>query len=278
MKVLKVFALLILLIALGVMGYSGYQLFKTEQIYQEGNSNYEDLRDQVRVTEAPVEEITTTIRHDRTAETGRTDNIYETEGLDKADEKPQIYIPGIGINFDVLKSISKDAAAWLYCPDTLIDYPVMKAKDYSYYLTHLPDGKYNANGSLFIDYNNASDFSDSLTVIYGHNMKSKAMFGSLTEYKMQGYYEKHPYMYLFTEQKSYRIELMYGCVTDAGQWREQGFMFAENIGKFMAYAAQNTTFASDVKYIEGDRIVVLSTCSYEFNNARYVVIGILREG
>ena len=185
--------------------------------------------------------------------------------------------PAQKVDFDKLKKINKDAAAWLYCPDTVIDYPVMKANDYTYYLNRLPDGTFNANGALFIDYNNAPDFSGPLTVIYGHHMKSGSMFGGLKGYKDQGYYEKHPVMYLYTKDKNYRIELMYGCVIGAGQWKEQAFMYAENIDSLITYAANNSTFKSRVKYMKGDRIAVLSTCSYEFDEARYVLLGILRE-
>jgi sortase B len=180
------------------------------------------------------------------------------------------------IDFDALGEINEDAVAWLYCPDTVIDYPVMRADDYSYYLNHLPDGAQNVNGSVFIDYNCASDFTDPLTVLYGHHMKSGMMFGSLNGYKNQEYFEEHPYMYLYTQQGDYRIDLIYGCVIDAGQWRERAFMYPENVESLLAYAAYNTTFESGAEYSEGDRVVAMSTCSYEFNNARYVVLGVLR--
>jgi sortase B len=65
-------------------------------------------------------------------------------------------------------------------------------------------------------------------------------------------------------------------VIGAGQWTEHAFMYQENIVSLIEYAAKNTTFTSGVNYQEGDRVVALSTCSYEFNDARYVVLGILR--
>jgi sortase B len=152
----------------------------------------------------------------------------------------------------------------------------MRADDYSYYLTHLPDGTENATGSLFIDYNCAADFSDPLTVIYGHHMKTGKMFGSLKGYKEQSYYQEHPYMYLYTAQNNHRLDLLYGCVIGAGQWRDRAFMFSANIESLLAYAKHNTTFISDAVYQEGDNVIALSTCSYEFDDARYIVIGILR--
>ena len=252
----KIIAFLVLLSAVGTMIYSGSYLMAAEKVYQEGNAVYEDLSSRVK-------EYTT------------VDTTAAQENM--IDIPAKVYIPDIGINFDILKTISKDAAAWLYCEGTVIDYPVMKADDYAYYLNHLPDGTYNVNGSLFTDYNNAPDFSDPLTVIYGHHMKSGSMFGSLKGYKEQKYFDEHPYMYLYTEQGNYRIDLLYGCLIGAGQWRERAFMYKENLDALLAYAAQNTTFESNAVYSETDKVIAMSTCSYEFEDARYVVIGILRK-
>lgn len=201
------------------------------------------------------------------------------EGNESYEQLADLARPGPetpGIDFAALQVLNPDTAAWLHCPDTVIDYPVMRAEDYDRYLRHLPDGTYNANGSLFIDYNCAPDFTGQLTVIYGHHMKSGRMFGSLKGYKQQDYFEKHPRMYIYTPQENCRIDLLYGCVIGAGEWRERAFMYEENLDALLAYAARNTTFTSEVRYNPGDRVVALSTCSYEFDGARYVVIGVLK--
>jgi len=257
MKKTKIFALLALLLGIGVMIAAGTRLLETQRVYQEGDTAYEVLRSQVSSGPGPAMPQT---------------------GAESADTEAvkNINIPSLDIDFAALREINADAAAWLYCPDTVIDYPVMKADDYNYYLNHLADGTSNANGALFIDYNCAADFSEQLTVIYGHHMKSGKMFGSLKGYKTQSYYQAHPDMYLYTEQENYQIELLYGCVIGAGQWRERAFMYVENIDALLSYAEHNTTFKSNATYEKGDKLVVLSTCSYEFDGARYVVIGILR--
>jgi len=103
------------------------------------------------------------------------------------------------------------------------------------------------------------------------------MFGSLLEYKEQKYYEENPFMYLYTEQGNYRIDLIYGCIISAAQWKEGAYIYAENLDSLVNYAASNTTFESNVLYKEKDKIIVLSTCSYEYNDARYLVVGILKE-
>jgi len=269
MRKSTVIALVVLVVALGTALYAAAQLLAAQKAYKEGNAAYADMRGQVlrKPEQKPVQDI-----DPGTAKT----EPGSSELLAALVLLPQVDVPPLEIDFELLRAINDDAVAWLYCPNTMIDYPVMRAADYDRYLYRLPDGTYNVNGSLFIDYNNASDFSDCLTVIYGHHMQSKAMFGSLVGYKSQRYFDEFPYIYLYTETGNYRIDLIYGCVIAAGQWRERAFMYAENMDSLLAYAAHNTTFTSDIAYVEGDRVVVLSTCSYEFNDARYVVIGVLR--
>ena len=270
---LLMFAIPAFLLGLFAMFYAGYRIIETRTEYQEGNALYEDLSDQVRKHISGDMELPNAGMEDFLA--GMQEPQDEgTQALREV--KTRIYIPNIEIDFEALREINNDSAAWLYNPATVIDYPVFETDNYTYYINHLPDGTVNANGSLFIDYNNASDFSDPLTVIYGHHMKSGKMFGGLVGYKQQEFYDLHPYMYLYTEHENYRIDLMYGAVIGAGKWKEHAFMFTENMGNLLEYAMDNTTFESDTEYKEGDRIIVLSTCSYEFNEARYIVVGILR--
>ena len=272
MKICRIFAAIVLMTGICLMGFSGIRLLEAKQAYQEGDALYTGLGERVRKTlhndEMPQPPLPQYDYVSAESESG--------EQLSNEQDVALVYVPPIEIDFETLKEINEDAVAWIYCPDTKIDYPVIRATEYSYYLNRLPDGTQNTNGTLFIDFNNASDFSDPLTVIYGHNMKSGAMFGSLDEYKNQRYYDENPYMYLYTEKGNYRIDLIYGCVIGAGQWRERAFMYPVNLNKLLLYAEINTTFESSIRYEEGDSIVALATCSYEFNDARYVVLGVLR--
>jgi len=288
MKAGKKIAVLTLILAAGVMAYAWGQMSETQKKYQENNTAYEDIRDRVKMSRTV--DFRTESQNDSQYDIPNIDIDIDTDmdtDTEESLESPaHVYIPNSGVDFEALASVSGDAVAWLYCPGTPIDYPVMRADDYSYYLTHLPDGRKNGGGSLFIDYNCAPDFSGPLTVIYGHHMKNGTMFGSLLKYKEQDYYKKYPVMYLYTEQGNYRIELLYGCVIGAGQWKEQAFIYAENLDSLLSYAADHTTFKSNINITEHaqsiypedkDRVIVLSTCSYEFDNARYIVIGILKE-
>lgn len=178
------------------------------------------------------------------------------------------------VDFDALRAINPDIVAWLICEDTLINYPVVQGRDNDYYLKHLFDGTRNNAGCLFVDSSNEPDFVDHNTVIYGHHMKDNSMFSVLTEYKTQSFYEEHPQMILLTPEGNYTIDLFAGYVTDvnADSWK---LWFSSNaeFEEWLRETRPKSTFMSDVEASTSDRFVTLSTCSYEFDNARYVVVG-----
>ena len=117
------------------------------------------------------------------------------------------------IDFQTLKEKNSDIIAWLYSEGTPINYPIVQTTNNDYYLRRLIDGTYNQAGTIFMDYKNSNDFSDPNTIIYGHNMKNDSMFGSLTKYEEQNYYDEHKEMFLYTENKKFKIEICAGFIT-----------------------------------------------------------------
>ena len=183
----------------------------------------------------------------------------------------------IEINFEALKNENKDIIAWLYSEGTPINYPVVQARDNDYYLRRLIDGTYNQAGTIFVDYKNSSNFEDYNTIIYGHNMKNDTMFGTLIKYKNQEYFNEHKEMYLFTENKNFRIELFAGYTASS---ESDIYNFPKNSStneKLINTAISKSTFKSEIEVSNEDRIITLSTCSYAFENARYVLLGVLNE-
>ncbi len=184
----------------------------------------------------------------------------------------------ITVDFNALRQQNSDIIGWLYSADTVINYPIVQNSDNEYYLTHLFDGTTNKNGCLFADYRNAGDFSDPNTFIYGHHMRNGTMFASLVKYKEQAYYDAHPIMYLLTPDANYRVELFAGYVTDPlNSVYTLGFADAAQFLSYTTTAKASSTFTNDVVLTPEDHVIVLSTCTYEFNDARYVVLGKLVE-
>ena len=58
---------------------------------------------------------------------------------------------GNGIDFAGLQKINGDIVAWIKVPGTKVDYPVVKARDNSFYLSHGIDGSYSQYGAVFMD-------------------------------------------------------------------------------------------------------------------------------
>ena len=179
----------------------------------------------------------------------------------------------ISADFDVLQKENPDIIAWLYSEGTPINYPVVQAEDNKYYLRRLTDGSYKSNGTLFLDCRCKADFSEFSSVIYGHRMKSKAMFGTLPDYAEQEYFDEHPVMYLLTPQADYRIELIAGFMTSAGSEAYDPMDSESQRQAFLDNAVANSLFKSDVSFSTDDGFVCLSTCSYEYEDARLMLVG-----
>ena len=109
-------------------------------------------------------------------------------------------------------------------------------------------------------------------------MKDGTMFGSMVKYKQQTYYDEHPVIYLLTPDRTYCIELLAGYVTSViSDAYRLNFDSAELMDKYVEEAIKKSTFKSNADYKSGDRLITFSTCSYEYTNARYVVVGKLKE-
>lgn len=200
----------------------------------------------------------------------------QTPAETEAQEEPQQTwldeIPPITVDFDVLQAQSQDVVGWLYCEDTPINLPICQGKDNDYYLYHLYDGTGNSSGTLFIDYRSPRDFSAGNTVIYGHNMKNRTMFGSISNYRKQEYYDTHPVLWLLTPQQDYKLEPVVGVVTPDVSEIFSYELSCEQAYDLVTRLREDSTFQTDIRLQPTDRFVSLSTCSYEFDEARYVVI------
>ncbi len=176
------------------------------------------------------------------------------------------------VDFTALQEKYPQAVGWLSCAGTNIDYPIMQASDNDYFLRRLPNGEWNMSGSLFLDYQCASDFSDGLSVVYGHNMDDGSMFASLENYAMQAWYDDHPVMELVTGQGTATLDVLYGFTVPAQTWVDRGFGSAANRQDLMDYAAGRTTFAAQKQWDGEAALVALVTCEDDNDQNRYVLL------
>lgn len=266
--ILRMVAVLTALCCFSVAAFFLWQIYQQKLEYQEGDDLYA-LMEQV-ATESTPEETP-----------GSPQFRTESEETSVANAAPIMdseaaLVPDI--NFITLEDVGDHLVAWLYCPGTVINYPVAQGADNSYYLDHLADGTRNGNGCLFIDWKNDAEFSDENTIIYGHHMQSGKMFASLVNYEDQDYFEAHPVLYLTTETGKYKVELFSGYTTDRNaSGYTVRFSSKHEFAEWLREVSAKSDFVTSMQLTTDDHIVTLSTCAYSFYDARYVVHGKLTQ-
>lgn len=179
----------------------------------------------------------------------------------------------ITVDFAQLKQQCSDVVGWLYCEGTVINYPVVQAQDNDYYLRRMLDGSYNSNGTLFMDCKNDPNMGSLNTVIYGHHMRSGAMFAVLDRFSEQEFYEEHPVMWFLTEQRAYRIDLIATFITPSDSESYKMFDEHDELAAYLSEALGKSKFETNADKQDISQIMTLSTCAYEYEKSRTVVIG-----
>ena len=183
----------------------------------------------------------------------------------------------IEVDFTALKKKNSEVVGWLYLPDTPLNYPVVQAQDNKKYLNRDISGKKLFAGTLFADFRCDAAGSDTNCVIYGHNMKNGTMFKTVTDYKKQSFYDEHPVLYYLTPDVSYKVEPILGLVVpDDDELYDLPTDGAEMLD-YISSKKWDSSFTSNATYSAEDKFITLSTCSKEFSNARFVIVGKLSE-
>jgi sortase B len=191
-----------------------------------------------------------------------------------AQEIEEDVFPEVHIDLDALQATNSEVVAWLWIPETEINYPILRGTDNQKYLTRNYQLKYDASGSIFMDFRNSAEFSDDNTILYGHNMKHGAMFGGLKKYGDAGYREDHPYIYVFTREGTMKYEIFAAYKTESTS-RSYTREFFENAEEFLAYIALSAGGNLTQLPGEGTRLLTLSTCTSVRKTERFVIHGAL---
>ena len=177
-----------------------------------------------------------------------------------------------GLDLAALKKQNSDVIGWIYITDSKVNYPIVYYTDNDYYLYRNYLKQDNKGGSIFLETNCSPAFSDFNTVIYGHRMKNRSMFGSLVYYKGIQYWSEHPNVYIVTESgvRKYVIFAAYEVPTDGTTYR---LAFADDNEKqsFINYASKRSVIKTGLKPTVADDIITLSTCSASGYETRWVV-------
>ncbi|MBQ8803387.1 MAG: class B sortase [Tyzzerella sp.] len=241
---------IILVIAIAVFLFSGYKLISIFSEYNKGETEYEDLQDVV-ISYQPKEETTD-------SEASEEELVFE-------------------VDFEKLLSINSEAVAWIrFDNPSQISYPVVKASDNDKYLKTTFEGKKNSAGALFMDYQNAGDFTDENTFIYGHNMKNGSMFGRLRNYKNSSFCKENPYFYIYLpDGREVQYQVFAACVVkDTSETYDKFYNNAEEFQNYIKYVRGCALYSTDVEVTAESQIVSLSTCTNVSDDERLVIHGV----
>lgn len=170
-----------------------------------------------------------------------------------------------------------DAIGWLTVEGAEISHPFVIGDDNAEYIRADLDGSYIISGSLFMDYRNSRDMSDGLSVIYGHNMKDKTMFGKLSNYCDDAFLKDNPDVYVSLPDSTLHYTAFACMIVDAADSPiYENFGRRDNIQDIVDYVLKNADYLnSDINVDGSDKLLVLSTCNPQYFTARAVLVCVL---
>ena len=179
------------------------------------------------------------------------------------------------VEFPYLKTIVPNSVAWLYQPGSSINQPVMFSTDPTYYLKRQFNDRLSNNGSIFMTGDFLPDFSSRVIALYGRNCMDLTLFGSLSNYREDAYYQEHPTLYLLTPGGDYQLDIFAGIRTklsDSIDWKVSNSRTAL-MSVDLPYILANSFIQP--KYgslpVEGDSWALLATESPDNQGSRYVL-------
>lgn len=242
--------------------------------YRTAENAYDRLSEYVSVPSEQIPEHSGKRQIKTTDETESVQERPDTQPVVNQNEAhPELPI----VDWDAMHAYGKDIKAWLEIPCLGVSYPVVQGKDNDEYLHHLPDGEYKSAGSLFMDCRNADTFNDLNTIIYGHNMKSGAMFGSFRDFS-QDNYDSESRIWVLTPKETLVYRIVSFHVSDVG---DESYTLFKNPDEKQSFAwirgeTEKSEISADLPAEYKNNMLTLSTCTSR-SDQRRVLQGILVE-
>ena len=178
------------------------------------------------------------------------------------------------VNLSALQAEYPDIQGWISIPGTCVDYPVLQssADEPEYYLRRTYKGEHRTAGSIFFQWD-CSPESRNL-VVYGHNMSDGTMFAVLQKMADEAFRTEHSKILLQTSDGLWEYRIAAVLKTDITKFRFNRTEFADH-ADFLSFQKElfaQSLYESQTIHGEDCRLLTLVTCSYEWENARTVVI------
>jgi len=272
-----ILSLVIILLGVGITLYYIFAIKKSVRIYDDSADKYtiinssdasytgqEDDNDaeEEMITSSLTEEYITDDElpeEDESAEEAAIEYTYRYEGP---------WSSQIDVDIRSLMSAYPDVKGWIFFENEDISYPIVQGSSDDTYLRNSYDGQITVAGSIFMEAQNASDFSDPHTIIYGHNMRNNTMFGAFDNYLSQSnYYEFHKYFQIITTDISGNIIKNRYKIFSYGKTQASSKVYTvchkndDSLGEVIQYIQSGSARVTDIPVYQTDQVITLSTCS-----------------
>ena len=175
--------------------------------------------------------------------------------------------------YEKLKKINSDYKFWVEIENTNVSYPVVQTTDNSFYLKKDFNKKNSSSGTVFMDTLNNFE-TDSNVVLYGHNMNNKTMFNNVTLFKKKDFFNQNNKVKIkhAGDGKEYIYEVFSAYYTD-NYFDYNTVVFGEvyPFSQYLKDIKEKSMYKKNIEVTENDKILTLSTCSYEFKGAKTTV-------
>ena len=246
-KIINIILVAIIIVCLSIIGYKYYNYNKDDKL----NSEIQDLQPVIN-------------------EASDSDNNSSGENDGQDQSKDGDYVNSA--NEEELKSINSDYKMWIQIENTNINYPVVQSSDNDYYLKHNFRKESNISGTVFVESANDID-NDKNIILYGHNMRNGTMFNNITNYKEESFFNEDNKINIIMNNTLYEYEVFSVYVKNVSEVN-LAIGFA-NEDEFINYAyneSEESLYKKDVDFSAEDNLITLVTCSYEFTDARTIVV------
>ncbi len=197
-------------------------------------------------------------------------------------EYPSVIFPAnIQLKYAKLYAENTDFVGYLSADGVNLNLPVVQTDNDEEYLKKNFYGTSTKYGCPFVTHLNEIDPLDMNTVIFGHHMNNGTIFGALDAYKSINGFKKAPVITFNTLYKDYSWKIIAAFITNDKASDDNGYVFRyyfTNLSthdRFAAYLnelSQRSLYDTGVDVVSTDKILTLSTCSHEFEDARFVVV------
>ncbi len=269
-------SLVAIVVSLCVLGYQYIQYRQNKQLEENFNN--------MIITEPTTEKDNSDKDKDKDKEEETTTRqlTVEEQWAQLKKDYPDVQFPaGISLTYAKFYAVNQDFVGYLKIDELGIGLPVVQSEEEDYYLRRNIYKQKSKYGCPYVPTNSDMVNLDRNTVIYGHNMSDGSIFAPINKYKTLDGYKKAPVIQFDTVYGSYKWKVVAAFISNASPEQDNDYVFPYNFTKlendnsfmnFIECVKERSLYDTGVDVLPNDKILTLSTCTYDFDDGRFVVV------